>query len=109
MAKTVFLIKPLPTYPGMLTDSVRNLGKNLHAGTEDRRGIKFYAFHALPKQKFLGCLFFAIHTVTGVVYLDALEEFLMLFWKKTILVTCYSSNKKCLFIFVRQFMRKCYC
>jgi len=48
-------------------------------------GIKFHAFHVLPKQKFLGVLFFASHTVTGVVYLDTFEELLMLFWKKTIL------------------------
>lgn len=79
----------------------------MHAGIEGRRGIKFYVFHALPKQKCLGCLFFASHNLTGVVYLDILKEFLMLFWKKTILVTFYSSNTKCLFILVRQFMRKC--
>lgn len=47
--------------------SVSIWGKNLHAEIEGRRGIKFYAFHALPKQKFLGCSFFASHTLTGSV------------------------------------------
>jgi hypothetical protein len=42
--KLCSLMKPLPTYPGMLT----NWEKNLHAGTEGRReSKKLYAFHAL--------------------------------------------------------------
>jgi hypothetical protein len=70
-------MKPLPTYPGMLTDMLES-------------GEKICMLELKVKGK-------ASNYMPFMHYLDTLEEFLMLFWK-TILVTCSSSNTKQLFI-----------
>jgi len=99
-------MKPLPTYTGMLTDIVLVYGGKICMQKLKVEGVSnSMPFMHYPNKNFLGVHFSPV-TLLLVVYLDTLEEFLMLFWKKTILVTCYSRNTKCLFIFVMQFVRK---
>lgn len=72
-------MKPLPTYPGMLTDKVLESGAKICMQELKVEGVSnSMPFMHYPNKNFLG-VYFLPFTLTGVVYLDALEEFLMLF------------------------------
>jgi hypothetical protein len=89
-AKFSLVKKPPPISPSILTDiTLNHCSSNPHAVFEDEGRVRSSISLVLHQNKNFWSFFFAECTVTGVVYLDMLEEFVMPIFEERALMTCY--------------------